>query len=186
MKKPARSSRRLQYEDLERREMMAVTAALNSAGTLNVTGTSYSDNLKFYQVGGVLTLSGVGGWTASSVKSIALNLGQGNDSVSFTTVSSPTAQRILTDITIKSSPGVDVAHFDGHDVTLNGAGHMFHVSPGGVATLDGDFAQLESTGRPGFAFYTDAQPDPYAHSVGDADTSTRSGAPSTGLYAQLV
>jgi hypothetical protein len=135
VKKPARSTRRLQFEDLERREMMAVTAGLNSAGTLNVTGSAYADSLRFYQAGDVLTLTGVGSWSAGSVKSIAVDLGSGNDSVSFVTPFG--GQKILADITIKSSPGVDVAHFDGHDVSLNGAGHTFHVSPGGVATVDG-------------------------------------------------
>jgi hypothetical protein len=137
VKKSFRGSRRLQYEDLERREMMAVTAALNSAGTLNVTGTSYADNLKFYQSSDMLTLTGVGTWSAESVKSISVDLGQGNDSVSFITPANPTAQKIAANITVKSSPGVDVAHFDGHDVTLSGTGHTLNVSPAGVATVDG-------------------------------------------------
>lgn len=137
MKKPVRSSRRLKYEDLERREMMAVTGALSASGTLNVTGSQYSDSLKFYQSGGIITLTGVGSWSAASVKAISIDMGGGVDSVSFVTPSG-NAEKILTDITIKSSAGQDTAHFDGHDVSLaSGTGHTFHVAPGGVATVDG-------------------------------------------------
>jgi hypothetical protein len=137
VKKPARNSRRLQFEDLERREMMAVTAALSSAGTLNVTGTQHSDNLRFYQIGNTLSLAGVGSWSAGSVNSINVDLGQGNDSVSFNTLTASGAKKIAANITVKSSAGIGVAHFDGHDVTLNGAGHTLTVSPAGVAALDG-------------------------------------------------
>jgi hypothetical protein len=145
VKKPARSSRRLQFEDLERREMMAVTASLNTAGTLNVTGTQYYDNLRFYQIGTTISLAGVGSWSAGNVKSINVDLGQGNDAVSFVTLTTSGAKKIAADITVKSSAGDGVAHFDGHDVKLSGAGHTLTVSAAGVATLDGTALDWNST-----------------------------------------
>src|SRR5262249_46998352 len=68
------------------------------------------------------------------------------------------AKKITADITVKSSAGNGVAHFDGHDVKLNGAGHTFTLSPAGIATLDG--ATLDWNGPVGGFLSSNNTPAP--------------------------
>ena len=51
---------------------------------LNVSGTNWNDNIAFKQIAGKIWISGVGtSFTASKVKSIVVNLQEGNDTVSL-------------------------------------------------------------------------------------------------------
>ena len=132
-------SRSLQYESLERREMMAVTASLSKAGVLSVKGTKKADNVNFVQTAGVITIGGVkGSWAADRVYSVVIDLGKGNDSVSFNSLSNGGTQALAENITFKSSAGTDVVHLaDGHDVSVSGVGHALFVNTTGTAWLDG-------------------------------------------------
>ena len=54
--------RSLQYEALESREMMAVTAAFNKkTGALTVTSNDAADAINFRQVGTTISVAGVSG-----------------------------------------------------------------------------------------------------------------------------
>ena len=140
MKKPRQSrSRRLQYENLERRELMAVTAGL-SGGVLTVTGTKYADHFDFQQTAGLITINGMAGsWSADQVNSIVVNLKKGYDAVSFDSIANGGTQALAENIYFsKSSAGTDTVRLaDGHDVSLYGKGHILSISTAGVATLDG-------------------------------------------------
>ena len=139
MKKLRKSGpRRLQYENLERREMMAVTAGL-SGGVLTVTGNSAADTVNFRQTAGVISIAGLGGaWNASQVNTIMIDLKGGGDTVSLNSIANGGTQALVESIAIRSGVGTEnVRLADGHDVTLSGAGHILAVSTAGVAKLDG-------------------------------------------------
>ena len=51
---------------------------------LTITGTNGNDNISFKQSSGKISIVGVSGsWSASKVKSIVVNLQDGNDNVSL-------------------------------------------------------------------------------------------------------
>jgi hypothetical protein len=134
-----RTPRRLQYEPLESRQMMAITAWLSADGVLNVTGGKKADAVNFSQSDNVISISGVGGsWSADQVNSIVIDLKRGSDLVSFDSLANGGNESLAESIQVTSSRGNDVARLaDGHDVTLVGVGHVLAISAGGVATLDG-------------------------------------------------
>ena len=133
-------SRRLQYESLEPREVMAagVTAALKS-GVLTVNATDGNDTVKFYQKNGAIYVSNIGGYfAASAVSKIVVNVNKGNDVVSFASLSNGGNQGIAEAITVNSGPGSSrVRLADGHDATFSGAGHVVTIATNGTAALDG-------------------------------------------------
>lgn len=132
------SGRSLQYEPLESRQMMAITATLD-AGVLSVFGTRKANEVDFRQDAGVITISGVqGAWSADQVNSIAINLGRGNDVVSFNSLANGGSESLAQSLNVTSSKGTDLVHLaDGHDVALYGIGHMLAIDIAGAATLDG-------------------------------------------------
>jgi hypothetical protein len=138
--KKSRRSRHLQYENLERREMMAVTGSLKS-GVLTIKGTKGADTVNFVQTAGVISVAGVknGSWAANSVNSVVIDLGKNNDSVSFNSLANGGSQALAEYFTVRTKHvGWDTVHLaDGHDVALNGKGHTLTVTPTGVATLNG-------------------------------------------------
>jgi Calpain family cysteine protease len=137
--KSSRRPRRLQYENLERREMMAVTAVLSRAGVLTVSGTKKADHLDFRQSAGVISINGVSGaWSAGQVNSIVIKGKNGNDAISLDSLSNGGAEALAESILVKSSAGVDLVHLaDGTDVTLVGKGHSLTILAAGTAILDG-------------------------------------------------
>ncbi|HEX3598650.1 MAG TPA: C2 family cysteine protease, partial [Lacipirellulaceae bacterium] len=139
MSKPTRSSRRLQYEGLERREMMAVTASLSTAGVLKITGTTKADTVKFFDANNSTVLAGINFWADNRINSITIDMGKGNDSISLDSIANSGWIPLSKSITITTKDtGTDVVHFaGGHDVTLSGKGHTLTVSPAGLVTLDG-------------------------------------------------
>jgi hypothetical protein len=134
-----RRSRRLQFESLESRQMMAVTASLNSFGVLNVVGTSENEEVNFRQYNGMISVSGIGAaWAASRVNTILVDLKGGDDTVSLNSLAGGGNQKIAENVVIKSAIGTDTIRLvSGHVVSLSGAGHMLVVGTDGVATLDG-------------------------------------------------
>ena len=131
------------FESLERREMMAVTASLNKAGTLTIKGTKNADSISFMQTDGTIYASGVkkGVWDANKVHSIVVDLGKGNDTVSFRSLANGGNQALAENLTILTKTkkaGVDTVRLaDGHDLTLNGNGHTVYVSSTGTTWLNG-------------------------------------------------
>jgi hypothetical protein len=133
------SGRSLQYEPLESRQLMAVTATLGPDGVLNVFGTKKADQINFVQNADTISISGVGGsWSADQVSSIVVNGKKGNDIVSFDSLANGGSQSLAENISVSSSGGTDLIHLaGGHDVTLNGLGHALNIAIDGTATLDG-------------------------------------------------
>ena len=129
------------FESLERREMMAVSASLNKAGTLTIKGTKNADSISFMQTDGTIYASGVkkGVWQASKVHSIVVDLGKGNDTVSFRSLANGGNQALAENLTIfNKAVGVDTVRLaDGHDLTMNGKGQSVYVNSGGTAWLNG-------------------------------------------------
>lgn len=132
--------RSLQYEALESREMMAVTAAFKSrTGALTITSNDASDAINFRQYGTTISVAGVtGSWSASKVKSITVNLNGGNDSVSLNSWANGGNTGLAESITIRGGLGNEVVHMaNGQDVNFSGVGQTLTVSPTGVAILNG-------------------------------------------------
>jgi calpain family cysteine protease/putative extracellular protein len=138
VKNSRNTRRRLQYEPLEKREMMALTATL-TGGVLTIDGTRNANTVNFRQNDGTITVAGVkGSWSADQVNSIFIDLGKGNDVISFNSIANGGNQSLAESITVNSSKGVDLVHLaDGHDVSLNGLGHTLSVAVDGSAALDG-------------------------------------------------
>lgn len=130
--------RQLQYENLESRELMAITTAF-SGGVLTVTGNSLADTVNFRQSNGLISISGLNkSWNASQVSSISVQLQGGADRLSLNSLANGGNQALAENFTIKSGDGVDVVRLaNGKDVTMSGANHTLTVSTTGVATLDG-------------------------------------------------
>lgn len=131
--------RHLQYENLEKRELMAVTGALRN-GVLTVTGTSKNDVISFRQTAGNVYVSGITTfWGAWQINSVVIDAGKGNDTVSFDSVSNGGQESLAESITLRTTTsGTDQVRFPGnHSVSLSGKGHTLTVSNTGVVTVDG-------------------------------------------------
>lgn len=115
-------------------------AGVLKQGVLTVTDTDGVDDLRFSQVDGMVSVSGVSGiFTASKVKSIAVWLQDGDDGVSLDSLSNDGNQALAKLVTIYSGAGSQTVRLaDGHDVVLDGVGHTLKVTADGVATLDGE------------------------------------------------
>ena len=150
--KKSRRSRHLQYENLEPREMMAVTGSLSKSGILKIKGTKGADSVNFVQTAGMISVAGVkkGTWAADRVNQIVIDLGKGNDSVSFNSLANGGTQALAEYITVKTKHvGWDTVHLaDGHDVSLAGKKRTLTVTPTGVATLDGQLLSWNSPTPP--------------------------------------
>ena len=107
MKRPHKKQPRpMQFETLEPRQVMAASVTLSTAGVLNVAGTSSDDHLHFRQLGSYISISGISGsWSASKVKSIVVDLGSGNDFVSFHSLANGGNKAIKEAITVISGAG---------------------------------------------------------------------------------
>ncbi len=116
-----------------------VVAALSSTGVLTVTGTNLDDKLSFRQSGGKISIIGIkSSWSATSVKSIVVNLQDGSDAVSLDSLANGGTQVLQESVTIYSGNGNKQVHLaDGHDVSLPGFGHKLTVAIDGAAALDG-------------------------------------------------
>jgi len=71
-------------ESLESRDVPTATASLSAAGVLTVNGTSNNDLIVLHQSAGKVTIDGVSkSFSATSVNSLVINAGKGNDNVSL-------------------------------------------------------------------------------------------------------
>ena len=133
-------SRRPQFETLERRDVMTgVSAALSSAGVLNVTGTTGAEQVYVLQTNNTISLKNVSGfWSTTQVKSIVIDLKGGSDTISLDSLHNGGNKALAAPVTVKSGSGTEVVTVvTGHQVSLSGAGHTLVVATGGAATLDG-------------------------------------------------
>jgi hypothetical protein len=142
-----RRSRRLQYEPLEPRQLMAVTAGLSSSGVLTVTGSDGADTVNFKQTSDKISIGGLSGsWTASKVKSIVLNLKGGDDSVSLNSSANGGNQALAENVTINGSLGNNVAHLaNGKDVHFSGANNWLYVGSNGTANMNGAWLNFSNS-----------------------------------------
>jgi hypothetical protein len=128
----------MQFETLEPRQVMATGVSLSAAGVLNVVGDSADDHLHFRQIGSYISIDGNQWWSASKVKSIFVNLGDGNDFVSLNSFENGGSKAIKEAVTVVSGAGNDhVRLANSHDVYFNGPGNTLAVKSNGSATLNG-------------------------------------------------
>ena len=140
-KKKKRAPRHLQYENLESREMMAVTGKLSKTGVLTISGSKYADSTSICEAAGNIVVAGAGVWATSRVNSIKFDLGKGNDYVSLDSIANGGWTQISKNVVVATTTaGLDTVHLaNGHNVTLNGKTHNLSVSAGGgVTRLDGN------------------------------------------------
>ncbi|BBO30422.1 C2 family cysteine protease [Lacipirellula parvula] len=146
---PAARPRSLQFEPLERREVMAaaITAGFN-AGVLTVTGTAGNDTINFRQTGGRISVANVSGsWAAADVKSIVVNSLGGSDVVSLNSIANGGAQAMVEDVTVNGGVGSDrVKLTDGRDVLFSN--QQFRVTVAGVATVAGKAVPTAAPPKP--------------------------------------
>ncbi len=120
-------------EQLEIRAVPAATLSLSAAGMLTVNGTSGKDSIVFTQTNGRVSVAGVSkSFAADSVKSITVNTGAGNDSVSLSGLnSSPWTKPI----TIKNAAGIDaIKLLNGTTTNLNGTNSTLTIPASGGST----------------------------------------------------
>ncbi len=123
----------LQCESLEERSLLS-TAAL-AAGALTITGTDGNDRIRVVNEGGTLRVfdgtTNIGDFASSSVTSIAVNGGAGNDSI----IISP---KVSQPATINSGDGTNKLVAGGGAATLTaGAGRDVLFGGTGVNTFNG-------------------------------------------------
>jgi hypothetical protein len=142
-------SRALQFESLERREVMAagITAALHAGGVLTVTGTSGDDQIAFHQSGKLISINDViGFWSASKVKSIIVDLGGGDDLVSLDSLANGGTQKLHEKVTVIAGAGNDRARLSsGEVVHFNQDGQQLYEAPGTAPKLNGATLNMSSS-----------------------------------------
>jgi hypothetical protein len=130
-------ARRLEFETLERREVLAagVTASLDALGVLRVVGTDGADQILFKRASGMVSINDVAGaWSSSSVKSIVVDLRGGNDHVSLDSIANGGTKKLNEKVSILSGAGnEDVALLNGATVRFAGVGHKLDVASSGKA-----------------------------------------------------
>ena len=138
---PRSRPRTLRFETLEARRVMTsgVTAALNSAGVLNILGTDADEQVLFHETSGAISITGVSGaWLASKVKAINVDLKGGNDVVSLASKANGGKQALAENIAILSGSGNDrVLLASGNALNFNGLGNKLTVTTSGNAAVDG-------------------------------------------------
>ncbi len=111
-----------------------------SNGVLTVTGTSGDDDLRFLQSNGWFGLQGgaIGWYSASTVQSVVINLGGGDDYVTLESLSNGGKQALSSTYTVNSGAGNETVRLaNGNDVSFSGTGHQLVTSSTGTTTLDG-------------------------------------------------
>jgi hypothetical protein len=141
VKKPRKfRPRKLQYENLESREVM--TAGLTTSfvgGVLTINGTAGGDEIRIRQNNGVISVVDVDNtWSASRVRSIIINPGAGDDFVSLNSFANGGNRALAEKVIVNSGTGIDRVYLaNGHNVYTGAAGHKLAVSVKGSATLNG-------------------------------------------------
>ncbi|MCC6491897.1 MAG: hypothetical protein IT424_02630 [Pirellulales bacterium] len=142
-------ARRLQYEPLEDRRVMAgVTAGLYN-GVLMVNGTAGADAVAFRQSGGQLAIEGLdGAWQADEVNSIFVNLGGGDDLIAM--------NGLAENLVARAGGGVDCIQFATGQQTTFGAGDLLQIWNGAYARLNNSVVYDQRGAAP----TPDPSPDP--------------------------
>ena len=109
-----------------------------SSGVLTITGTNAADNILLRQSSGKIFVSGLSGsWAVSKVKSIVINLQDGDDYVSLDSLANGGNQVLSRAVTVNSGNGSECVHLaNGRDVSFSGLGHVLHAATDGTVTLD--------------------------------------------------
>jgi Ca2+-binding RTX toxin-like protein len=132
-------------ESLESRRLMAGGVAASVSGSLlTITGRPKNDNISLTESGSNIVVKAgtatVGTFATSSVKSIAIDAGKGNDIVtnSLTTSLPMTVTGGLGNDTITTGAGADFIHGNaGNDSVLGGAGNDTIIGDAGNDTESG-------------------------------------------------
>ncbi len=149
------SPRRLQFETLEAREVMAagITASLSS-GVLTVNGNDSDNAINFKQTSGKISIVGVSGsWAATKVNSIVVDLRGGNDTVSLNSLANGGKQALAEFVTVKAGAGNDkVRLVSGQEVNFSGTGNTLSVAANGTsASMNGIALNLANTPQISFS-----------------------------------
>jgi calpain family cysteine protease len=121
-------------ERLETRDVPATASLM--AGVLTVNGTTGNDSIVLRQANGRVSIDGLTKtFAATSVNSVVVNAGAGNDTVS---VSRLKAQPWTKAVTVRSASGNDsVRLLDGRNVYISGSNQTLFTSSAGTTTLNG-------------------------------------------------
>jgi len=121
-------------ERLEERAVPAVTVSL-AAGVLTVTGTSANDSIVLKQASGRVSVTGVATtYAASSINSVVINDGAGNDTVSLVGLK---AQPWSKPVKVNSSAGEEsVTLLDGKAAYFGGTNQSLAINNTGSVTLN--------------------------------------------------
>lgn len=132
------SSRSLQIETLESREMMAVSATLTAGGILNIIGSKKADAVYFNQSNGYIAVSGVSQvWSTSQINSIVVDMGKGKDVVSFNSLGNGGNEALSESVTVRPISGKDLFRCAGnHDYQL-GKKNSISLAANGTVTVNG-------------------------------------------------
>jgi hypothetical protein len=116
-------------EQLEARDVPAVSLSLSAAGVLSVNGTTGNDSITLHQSAGRISVTGVSRtYYAGNVNSLVVNAGQGNDTVSLYGLTSSWTKAI----TVNSASGTDnIKLIDGHWAQLRGTNQSLRIPASG-------------------------------------------------------
>src|SRR5438445_6965705 len=123
------------FERLESRDVPAVTVSLAS-GVLTITGSSGNDSIVLSQANGRVSISGVTStYATTSINSVVINDGGGNDSVSLTGLK---AQPWGKAVTVNSTGGDEtVKLLDGRTCYFSGTNQQVATNSSGIVSLNG-------------------------------------------------
>jgi hypothetical protein len=121
-------------EQLEMRAVPAVTVGL-AAGVLTVNGTTGNDSIVLKQANGLVSVDGVATtFAASSINSVVVNAGAGNDTVSLSGLK---AQPWTKPVSVTSAGGDDTVRLlDGRNVYVGGTNQTLTTDATGLTKLN--------------------------------------------------
>lgn len=163
--RPNAGDRRLRFETMEDRRLMAGLAASLSGGILTINGTAGSDFVNFRQAGGWLAIDGVhNAWRTGDVNAIVLNLSAGDDAVRL--------NGLTEDLVVNAGGGTETIQF------ANGQETSFGASGGMMLVWNGNYARFGAA-----VVYDQRSPDPASetHAVGAVPSSLP---PATGISSK--
>jgi Calpain family cysteine protease len=128
----------LQFEPLESRQMMAVSATLTTGGVLNIFGSKYAEQVYFNQSNGYICVSGVSQvWSTSQVNAIYVDMGKGNDVVSFNSLGNGGNEALAEGISVGKIKGKDLFGCAGNHNYLLGKKNSISQAANGAVTVNG-------------------------------------------------
>lgn len=132
-------SRCLQFEALESRELMAVSATLGTGGVLAVSSNDAADQIYFRQTNNLISISGLArSWTAAQVTSITVDLRGGTDLVSLRSIGNGGNQALAERVVISSGAGnKTLQQANSTNLYFSGAGNTIDVASTGIVKVNG-------------------------------------------------